>query len=384
MKVLFIHCRYKQAGGEDGVVTAEVELLKSKGIDVELLSFSNEGSTVLKLLQLPFNIGSYFRTKRFLKSFKPDVVHIHNVHFAASPSVLYAIKSQGIPIALTLHNFRLLCPSGTLFHDGKIYLKSLHSQFPWEAIKDGVYNHSKLLTFWLGFSTWFNRKIGTWDLFDRYIFLTGHARSIFEKSSMPLDPKKIVIKPNFVPDPGPGTEARNKNFLFVGRLSEEKGIHVLLEAFKNSRHTIKIIGGGPMKDKVEAAAKDHPNIVYLGFQQKNFITNELKKCTALIFSSVWYENLPLTIIEAFSTATPVIASNIGAPSILIQNEYNGLHFKESDAQDLGRKLDEWDSLSEEERARYRKHARDTYELYYNPEKNFNQLMAIYQSMIGRA
>lgn len=381
MKVLFIHCRYKLAGGEDGVVSAEVQLLRSNGIDVQLLQFSNEGSSLLKVLQLPFNISSYLKTSRQLQAFKPDIVHIHNLHFAASTSVLYAVKSKKIPFVVTLHNFRLLCPTGTLYYNGKPYLKSLNGGFPWAAVRDGAYNQSKLLTFLVGFSTWLNRLVGTWKLPDRFIVLTGHAKSIIEKSNLHLDLNKIIIKPNFVYDLQASTEFRNQNFLFIGRLSEEKGIRVLLEAFKYSGYSLKIIGDGPLKDLIEADSKKHSNITYLGFQQKDVITKELKSCNALIFPSVWYETFGLTIIEAYATSTPVIASNIGSASLLIQNEFNGLHFEESNVDDLKNKLDKWQAMGEDEKEAYRKNARKTYEQYYTPAENLKQMLSIYTSVI---
>ncbi len=383
MKVLFIHCRYKLAGGEDGVVSAEVQLLRSGGIDVELLTFSNEGSSLLKILQLPFNISSYFKTRRQLKAFKPDVVHVHNLHFAASTSVLYAVKSKKVPFVVTLHNFRLLCPSGTLYHSGKPYLKSLYSGFPWAAVRDGVYNNSKLLTFWVGFSSWINRLIGTWKIPDRYIVLTAHAKSIFEKSNSPVDSDKVIIKPNFVYDPNVSTGSNKKNFLFVGRLSEEKGIHVLLEAFKATAHSLKIIGDGPLKSLVEASLEEHPNITYVGYQQKDTIIKELTNCDALIFPSVWYETFGLTIIEAFATSTPVIASNIGSASLLINNGFNGLHFEESNTEDLKNKLNKWQALGEDEKNAYRKNARSTYEQFYTPAENLKQLLSIYTAVIDQ-
>src|SRR4051794_15009199 len=98
MKVLIVHTSYKFKGGEDTVVSEEMKLLKANGVSVELLEFSNEGNTLLNVLQLPFNLGSWIKTRKKLKSYKADVVHVHNLHFAASPSVLYAIRSKGIPL----------------------------------------------------------------------------------------------------------------------------------------------------------------------------------------------------------------------------------------------------------------------------------------------
>ncbi len=381
MKVLIIHCQYKLRGGEDAVVVEEMNLLKSNGIDVLLLPFSNDGHSLLKILQLPFNLESYIKTIKAVNAYKPDVVHIHNLHFAGSISVLYALKKCGVPIVFTLHNFRLLCPSGTLFNKGKLYLKSLNSSFPWAAVNDGVYNNSRLLTFWVGLTIWLNQMIGTWKMTDRYIVLTQHSKNIVEKSNLHVSADRIIIKPNFVSHSDHSLSSRKNNFLYVGRLSEEKGIDILLAAFKDSPHQLTIIGDGPLRKSVEDQAKRTNNITYLGFQNKDRITEELKSCTALVFPSVWYETFGLTMIEAFANSTPVIASNIGSASLLIIDQFNGLHFTPSDVEDLKAKLTAWQNLEEYEKDFYRKNARTTYENDYTPEKNFDQLISIYTTVI---
>ena len=135
MRVLFIHTKYKERGGEDSVVENEMLLLKENGHEVKVLYFNNSKYSLLSLLLLPFNIFSYLKVSREINHFKPDVVHLHNLHFAASPSVIWAVSRKHIPMVKTLHNHRLLCPSGTLFHNNKVYLKSLSQSFPWNAVK---------------------------------------------------------------------------------------------------------------------------------------------------------------------------------------------------------------------------------------------------------
>ena len=138
MKILVIHCAYLYKGGEDYVVQQEIDLLKQNAHDVRLLLFTNEGNQLLKLLQLPFNIISYKKTRQEIKAFQPEVIHIHNLHFAASPSILYACKHENIPVVMTMHNYRLLCPSATLYMNGNLFLNYLKENFPITAIKKGV------------------------------------------------------------------------------------------------------------------------------------------------------------------------------------------------------------------------------------------------------
>src|SRR6476660_3318996 len=135
MKILMIHCVYQLKGGEETVVEEEYNLLKQKGYEIELLQFFNKGNSLSKYLQLPFNLSSYRKVRSKIKSFAPDIVHIHNIHYAGSPSIIYAVKHSGIPLVCTLHNYRLLCPSNTLFHNGQPFMDSVQNSFPFTAVR---------------------------------------------------------------------------------------------------------------------------------------------------------------------------------------------------------------------------------------------------------
>ena len=264
MKILLIHCAYQFRGGEDTVVEEETKLLTSQGHQVEVLAFSNQGKQWLKLLQLPFNITSYRATRKKIKAFKPDVVHIHNLHFAASPSVVYAVKHSQTPMVMTLHNFRLLCPSGILFENGKLFLDSLNEKFPVTAVKKAVYKNSRITTFWVAAVSSMHQWLNTFTVPDKVICLTEHSRQLFSTSKLKFKPGQLVVKPNFITPPNKEMMPRGNHFLFVGRLTEEKGIKMLLDTFALSNLTLLIAGDGPLKTKVQQYATDYNNIYYLG------------------------------------------------------------------------------------------------------------------------
>ncbi len=381
MKVLIIHTTYKYRGGEDTVVAEEMKLIQAHAVTVKLLEFDNDKNTAIKLLQLPFNIHSYIKTLKKLQAYKPDVVHIHNLHFSASASVIYAIKKSKIPFVITLHNYRLLCPSAILFHKGKPFLNSLNPKFPWKAIEQGVYKNSKIITFWVSLSMQIHQWLGTWKKCNKYIVLNEHAKKMFIQSKLQLTNKQIAVKPNFCAASPVAEPVASDYFLYVGRLSEEKGIQMLLKTFSLSTFKIKIAGDGPLKDEVIRYSLMYANIEFLGSLNKEDVFSLLQSSSALVFPSIWYEGMPLTIIEAFACGTPVIASKLGAMEIMIINEYNGLHFQPENVKDLLHKLEEWQSLNDEEKTIYRKNARHTYEQYYTPENNAEQLLAIYRSVI---
>lgn len=382
MRVLIIHTVYRFKGGEDSVVLNEMELLKSAGAEVELLQFSNAGNTLLKVLQLPFNFSSFIKTKKKIASFKPDIVHIHNLHFAGSPSVIYAVKKSNIPIVLTIHNYRLLCPSGTLFYNGRIYTRSLVHNFPIDAVLKGVYHNSKVLTFWVSFSLLLHQWFGTWTLVSRYIILGQHAKEIFSDSKLKSITEKMFIKPNFCFESATPADQMGAYYLYVGRLSEEKGLNLLLDAFSENGLQLKIAGGGPLQNEVMARCDAYPNIHYIGNVDKTAVNSLLKDAIALIFPSEWYETFGMVIIEAFSAGIPVIATRLGQLKFTIKDEYNGLLFQPGNKDDLSEKVLFYDKLSAEQKKIYKRNARQSYDAQYSPAKNIIELNNVYEDALA--
>ncbi|MGV3706113.1 MAG: WecB/TagA/CpsF family glycosyltransferase [Arcticibacter sp.] len=383
MKILLIHTFYGQGGGEDQVFKNECELL-SYAADARQLCFNNGGKKIHVLLNFilgPFNVLSLAKFKAAIKTDRPDVIHIHNWHFAASPILIRAAKKLKIPVVVTLHNYRLLCPSATLFHNGKLFTESLKEHFPWKAISNKVYRDSWLQTFWLAGITYWHKRLKTWQSVDRYITLNEFSKQLFLKSDLHLKESQIDVKANFVSDSGYNVKQRESYYLYVGRLSPEKGLPTLLAAFSNTSYKIRIVGDGPLRKNVEQAAKENENITYLGACSNESIRSLMKSANALIFPSIWFEGMPMTILEAFSTGTFVIGSKLGAMESLIADDYNGYLFTPGDILSLRANIARWESLDSLSRSIRSIHARQTYESHYTPENNLNKLLHIYSSTI---
>lgn len=386
MRILLLHNKYKYAGGEDKVFEAEGELLSNHKHQVERLIFDNSliktgFDKMLSGITGVYNFKSASIVDKKIKEFKPDVIHVHNFVPLASPSIFYVAKRHKVPVVMTLHNFRLICPSALLYHDGRIYEKSLRSIFPIDAVMKGVYRNSVLQTAGIAVMTTIHNLLGTWrNKIDKYITLTAFAKSKFLESTVNVSPDQFMLKPNFIDDPGNGQETREDFVLYVGRLSTEKGIRVLLNAFKNSDQKLVIIGGGPMEADVEAAVKERSNIQHLGFQPKAVIIENLKRAKALIFPSTCYEGFPLTILEAHATGTPVIASRIGGIPEIVKDKDNGLLFEPGDESSLIRSLHE---LKNHDFKTLSANARKSYLDSYTPELNYKNLMDIYNAAINR-
>lgn len=384
MKILLIHTYYQIRGGEDQVFEQERDLL-SKDNDVRTLIFYNQGGFegIKQFLNIGNNPNANQKLAQCILDFKPNVAHIHNLHFGAGWGILDILAKYKVPIIMTIHNYRLLCPSATLFNSNALFLDSLEKNFPWSAVKKGVYKNSIILTFWLAFVNNQIRKNSKLNLFSRLIVLTDFAKVLYVNSKLGLDVNKVLVKPNFVNRKSKIVNLeRGDHFLFVGRLSEEKGLDTILNAFANSRFQIKIAGVGPLKNTVESFVVKHPdNFEYLGKLDSNQVEKEMTMASALIFPSLWFEGLPMTIIEAFACYLPVIASNLGAMSSLISSGLNGLHFEPGNYKDLRSKLDDWDTLSLETKNKMRKEAFRSYQENYTPEKNYQSLIEIYEEVI---
>src|SRR5690606_21017073 len=293
MRILLIHNLYQQAGGEDTVFNEEAALLEKNGNVVEKLVFDNREirTSIDKLLAglfMIYNPKSAKRIRKKVQEFKPDVIHVHNFVPLASPAVFFVANEFHIPVVMTLHNFRMLCPSATLFYNNKIYERSIGRTFPMHAILHGVYRNSRFQTFGLVLMMAIHKWMNTWrKRVTRYIALTRFAVSKFEQGKLGIAPEQMVVKPNFVQDFGVGNSEREPFVLYVGRLSEEKGVRTLAEACKDADFPVTIIGDGPLRPLIEKCVANNPNIRYLGFQKRPDIIATLKRCTAPVLPSVW-------------------------------------------------------------------------------------------------
>jgi glycosyltransferase involved in cell wall biosynthesis len=386
MKIIIVHNKYQQTGGEEAVFAAEAALLKSRGNNVETVIFDNATiKTTTSKTKLAFALAYNFKSAAVLRNrirhFQPDIIHVHNFFPLASPSIFFAAKSMNVPVVVTLHNYRLLCPSNSLYYNRRIYEKSVHALFPFDAIWKGVYRNSRFQTAALAMVMRLHNLMGTWrNKVDKFIVLTDFASRKFQNSHLRTLSHQFFVKPKFVEDFGTGNPQRKNSFLFIGRLCEQKGIEVLLKAASSYSFNLNIIGDGPLRSLVNEYASNNSNIRALGFMSRAMIIDELKDCTALIFPSNSYEGSPITILEAFSTGTPVITSLLGGLSEMVEENLNGLHFQVGDHNDLIKKVKEIQEPGVA--ARLGRYARKTYEERYTPEDSYQMLMSIYQQTIN--
>ncbi|WP_354602771.1 glycosyltransferase family 4 protein [Uliginosibacterium flavum] len=377
-RILLVHNAYQQKGGEDTVVEAELALLRSRGHEVQTLFRHNDDLQALPRLTALQQMFWSSRTRRDLAAavadFRPDVIHVHNTFPLISPSLYWAADKAGVPVLQTLHNFRLHCPQAMYLRDGKVCEDCL-GHVPWRGAVRGCYRGSKVQSAALAGMLTAHRALGTWQhKVTRYIALNEFCRSKFIEGGLPAE--RILIKPNFVDFEAPESRERS-GFLFVGRLSAEKGVATLAEACRLNPVAVRVAGSGPEADLLT----DLPGVMCLGGLSGEQVRTEMSQAAALVLPSIWYENFPRTLVEAFGCGLPVIASRIGALAELIEDGVTGLLFEPGNAEDLAGKM-RWAMANPERMGEMGRAARVRYEAHYTAEKNYEQLMAIYREAIA--
>ncbi len=387
MKILLVHNYYQQLGGEDRVFEAEGNLLEENGDVVIRYKLHNnliKGFSSAKLLKSTlWNSQTFHNMQALVSRERPDIVHFHNTFPLISPSGYFAAKSECTPVIQTLHNFRLLCPSAILFRDKHVCEDCIGKLIPWPGVKNKCYRDSYTASGAVGIMNGIHNVAGTWtSKIDLFISLSEFAKRMFVKGGIPS--KKIIVKPNFT-FPGCYEKIKKENSyaLFVGRLTSEKGIDVLLEAWKfvGKRIPLKIVGDGPLSKQVSIVAKQYLGIDWLGRIAPQEISSLMHNATCLIFPSQWYETFGLVAIEAFAMGTPVIGSNIGAIAEIVTEGKTGLLFEPGNFQDLIKKVS-WAYDNPMAISKMGHEARLTFESHYSPKRNYEMLLNIYQQAIS--
>ena len=386
MKVLLCHNYYQQRGGEDESFEAEARALEEFGHEVVRYTRHNDAVADMGRLEVAvktlWNKDSYADLRHLIRRERPAVMHCTNTFPLISPAVYTAARAEGVPVVQSLRNYRLLCPAALFLRDGKVCEDCLGKSVPWPAVRHACYRDSRAATTVVASLSVLHRGLGTWrrDV-DLFFTLTEFARRKFVEGGLP--PDRIAVKPNCVnPDPGPG-DGRGGYAVFAGRLSPEKGIDTLLAAWPRLARPVplKIVGDGPLADRVMEAAAANPNVEYLGRLPLPELLDVIGGAACLVMPSVWYETFGRTIIEAYAKGTPVIASRLGAMAELVDEGRTGLLFNAGDAADLaatvGRLLADPAALE-----KMRSAARREFEDKYTAAANYRQSMALYDRAIG--
>lgn len=381
MRLLLIHNRYQNPGGEDECLASEASLLRLNGHHVFVYAEDNARISKMNPLSLGaatlWNSKIYKRLREMIRDTQADVTHFHNVFPLVSPAAYYAAKRERVAVVQTLHNYRLICPNSLLFRDRHLCESCVGRAIPWPAVWHSCYRNSRLMTAGVATMLSFHRALGTWQRsVDAYIAQTEFARSKFVEGGLPKD--RIYVKPNFVhPDPGFGS-GEGSFALFVGRLSAEKGLQTLLDAWRllPAAPELKLVGEGSATGNALPAG-----VTALGRLPRAEVFALMRSASFLVFPSECHESAPLTILEALAAGLPVVASDRGGARSLICGNQTGLFFRAGDARDLADRVSTlWSDRRTLEGMKLR--ARAEFERKYTAGQNYALLMDIYQRTLS--
>lgn len=377
--IAVIHNRYLETGGEDAAVAAHVALLKANECPVVQFETSNTELVPLRAVSKAavtfWNGRAYRELRAFFARERPRVAHFHNTFPFLSPAVYTAATRERIPVVQSLHNYRLVCPNALLFRDGHPCEDCLEKRVKWPGVTHACYRRSHLATAITAGMLAAHELLGTWtSSVHRYIAFTEFARRKFIRGGLPAE--RIVVNPPFLAvDPGRGEHSAGFA-LFVGRLSPEKGIGTLLDAWqkagRNDR-TLKIVGSGPLE---ATNIRSVPGVEWLGQRSNTQVLSLMREAAFLVFPSECYEAFPHTLLEALASGLPVIVSNHGAMAEIVSHRASGYHFVSGDAVDLARALD-WGFDHPLELADMGALARAEFETKYSAALAYGGLLSVY-------
>lgn len=372
MRILLIDKYHRQYAGPQRLYFDTAKLLREQGHEVAFFAMAHpkneptQWSTYfvdqvdyetanqltwwqkLKVAQnIIFNFSAKRKLEALIDEFQPDVAHLFVTYHQLSPSIIWALKKKRVPIVMTLCDYKLASPNYSLFVRGKIWEHGSGLR----CLADRCVKDSFGKSFICVLEQWIHKILGTYGNIDVYIGLSQFLIDTYGRLGFPyhiqLLPQPLVPLPNLsVSLP----EKRGKNFLYFGRLSEEKGVATLIRAFQEltDGETLSIVGFGPEEERLKTLTQElglESKVMFLGPVYGDDLQKLLKVARAAVIPSEWYENTPYALLETLASGTPVVATRIGSLPERVQDSYNGFLFTPGDAHDLAEKIRTFDTVS---------------------------------------
>lgn len=384
LRVLVVHNRYRTEGpsGEDNVVDQEVALLREAGHRVDRFERRSDDIADFSLprkalvpLGVPWNPAARAALAARLRRERPDVVHVHNTFPLLSASVLDACRAAAVPVVATLHNYTQVCPAGTLFRDGSVCTECV-GKLPLPAVRHGCYRGSAVATVPLALS-WQANKRRWWSSVSRFFCISEAQRQTLITTGMPAD--KLVVKYNFMSDTPVRRTGRGEHLLYLGRLTEEKGVRLLMAAWDSVKLGVPLViaGAGPLADEVSAWASGRHDVSFVGLQDKASSRALIARSVAVVVPSQWLETFGLVVVEAMAAGVPSVVAGHSSLAELVSDGVTGLMHEPGDASSLatalGRIVRAPSSLGLA--------ARERYEQQFTRSAGLTNLLAAYHEVI---
>lgn len=405
MRILFLNNFYYLRGGAERVLFEEMRLLREAGHDVAIYARGHQLNepapfaeffpppletdrlglslgTLRSARELIYSAASRRGLREVLARFRPDIVHAHNVYGRLSLSVLDELKAAGVPVVMTLHDLKLLCPSYLMLNNG----------MPCERCKGHRYQNAVLTRCHKGsypaslvyaLESWFNHGLGKYRSVRRFIAPSRFLRDKCLEHGW--DGARIAYLPNFI-DPAPAPEPPDgggEHLLYLGRLSREKGVGTLLQAYRQLTRPIPLIvaGEGPEQEALQRAALySGLPVTFTGHLSGAKLSGLLSRASGVVIPSECYENAPLSLLEAYAAGKPVLAACIGGIPELVQHGETGFLFSPGSVPGLANTLERFLSLTRSERAAMGVAARAKLVREFSAQRHLELLLGLYREL----
>lgn len=344
MHLLLIHNNYGVYSGEEMVVDQQTSLFRKMGYMVSFYRKTTEGArgtiggNIRGILQGFYAPGAVRDIRKIMRENRPDVVVIHNLYPYISPAILKYIKKAGVPIVMTVHNFRLMCPTGLFMRNTRPCELCLKGK-EWNCIR---YNceHSMLKSLGYAGRNWYARVTKAYiNHVDVYACITTfQTQKLIEAG---YAPEKMRVIPNFINEranPDFQVEKQGKYVAVSGRISREKGFDLLLEVARKTPEISYVFAGTIRPEDKDLINNPPSNCTFPGHLSKTQLSDFYQNSRFLVIASHWYEGFPMTILEAASYGKPAIGPGHAGFLEIIDNYQTGLHFVPSDVDDLQEKI----------------------------------------------
>jgi glycosyltransferase involved in cell wall biosynthesis len=405
MKILLINNIHFKKGGAEIVYFNTSKLLEQHGHEVAFFSINHPAndqyalsdyfasyhdnrmvSLVGKIKAMPsfiYNREAYGKLLNLIDEFKPDVAHIHLIFGGLTSSILQALKKRKVPIVFSVHDYRLICPS-YLFIDGNSRICELCcDQFYIRCTLKRCSEKNLLQSVMLSLDAYFRKYfMKPLNYIDSFIFVSRFAQDKHISFCYAYKNKAEILY-NFIPDLTiiEPNESKGRYFLYYGRLSREKGLETLIEVAESMKLKLKIIGTGTLS--INYKNKTYSDIDFLGYKSGDELWNFVRNASFIIVPSEWYENNPLTILEAYANGKPVIGARIGGITEIIEHGKTGFLFKPGDKKQLQEVLSVADQLDKQKYVQMSKNARSFANENFNPLIHYNKLIEIYKKLSSK-
>lgn len=396
MKILQVNKFLYHKGGADKYCLILIEELEKIGFDIAVFGMSDERNIESKWKKYFSENIDYYKSGNYLKiasrfiwnreaakkfaaildDFKPDLIHAHNIYHQLSPSILFEAKKRNIPVVLTLHDYKLICPNYLMFSRGKHCEKCLKRPYL-NCITSNCYN-SYPRSILAALESFLHNKI--WHSYQKNVDLFISPSNYLKEKMIQAgwDKEKITVLIN----PAPSYKFNNsgQNLLYIGRLSKEKGVDTLLKALTETKETLDIAGTGPEEDNLKNLCQKlnlSDRVIFHGQVLGANLEKLRNEAKAIILPSVWAENMSLVLLESLASGKIIIASNTGGTPELIENEKTGFLFTAGDSKMLAEKIKHLSQLSEPEKELMFNQIKEKIEPL-NLQKHLEKLKIIYQ------